>query len=135
MHILFVFNESNDHTIIDSNNQSKFGKDEGNKLPSPSNDKNGIKESNKKPARFFQYYPNGKDIVCINGNNRYTRPLYGTHTLYRLETSDRPIFASYNKAKSKNFRFYIVTEGKAYIDWTVLVIASLDIVVADVLIP
>jgi len=112
-HPFFVFNKSNDYTIIDSNNQSKFGKDEGNKLPSPSNDKNGIKESNKKPARFFQYYPNGKDIVCINGDNRYTRALYGTHTLYRLETSDRPIFASYNKAKSKNFRFYIVSDDKA----------------------
>jgi hypothetical protein len=65
-----------------------------------------------KPARAFQYFPDGKDVVCINGNNRYTRALYGTHTLFRLETSDRPIFASYNNEKSKNFRFYLKNKGK-----------------------
>jgi hypothetical protein len=65
-----------------------------------------------KPARAFQYFPEGKDVVCINGNNRYTRALYGTHTLFRLETSDRPIFASYNNEKSKNFRFYLKNKGK-----------------------
>lgn len=65
-----------------------------------------------KPARAFQYYPDGRDIVCINGDNRYTRALYGTHTQFRLETSDRPVFASYNKDKSKNFRFYLSNKGK-----------------------
>ena len=61
-----------------------------------------------KPARILQYYPEGKNIVCINGNNRYTRALYGTHTLFRLETSDRPVFATYDKQRSHNFRFFLV---------------------------
>lgn len=65
-----------------------------------------------KPARAFQYFPDGRDVVCINGDNRYTRALYGTHTQFRLETSDRPIFATYNKEKSKNFRFYIINKGR-----------------------
>ncbi|MBR1767185.1 MAG: hypothetical protein IJ742_00530, partial [Prevotella sp.] len=49
-----------------------------------------------KPARRMNYFPEGRDIVCVNGQNRYTRALYGGHTLFRLETSDRPIFATYN---------------------------------------
>ncbi|MCF0192630.1 MAG: DUF4450 domain-containing protein, partial [Prevotella sp.] len=36
----------------------------------------------------------------------YTRPLYGTHTAWRLETSDKPIFASYNKPHSYNISFF-----------------------------
>lgn len=52
------------------------------------------------------YYPDGEDFVCINGDNRFTRPLYGTNTAWRLETSDKPIFASYNKPKSYNISFF-----------------------------
>ena len=52
------------------------------------------------------YYPDGEDFVCINGKNRFTRPLYGTNTAWRLETSDMPIFASYNKPKSYNISFF-----------------------------
>ena len=51
--------------------------------------------------RQLQYYPEGDAFVCVNGNNRYTRALYGTNTDYRIETSDRPIFALY---KAKNYR-------------------------------
>lgn len=60
----------------------------------------------KTDARHQNYFPDGEDFVCINGNNRFTRPLYGTHTAWRLETSDKPIFASYNKPKSYNISFY-----------------------------
>ncbi len=52
------------------------------------------------------YFPEGEDFVCINGSNRFTRPLYGTNTAWRLETSDMPIFASYNKPKSYNISFF-----------------------------
>lgn len=55
--------------------------------------------------RHQNYYPDGEDFVCINGNNRFTRPLYGTNTAWRLETSDKPIFASYSKPKSFNISF------------------------------
>ena len=42
-------------------------------------------------ARTLQYHPDGEDFVSVNGKNRYTRALYGSHTAFRLETSDRPI--------------------------------------------
>ena len=55
--------------------------------------------------RTVQYLPSGEDFVCVNGKNRYTRALYGGHTAWRLETSDRPIFATYVKNDSRNIRF------------------------------
>ena len=39
------------------------------------------------------YRPSGQAFVCSNGQNRYTRALYGSHTEWRVETSDRPVFA------------------------------------------
>lgn len=64
-----------------------------------------------KAPRSMQYFPDGRDIVCVNGNNRYTRSLYGTHTLFRLETSDRPVFATYNNQSGKNIQFYLSYNG------------------------
>ena len=55
-----------------------------------------------KPPRTMTYHPDNGDIVCVNGDNRYTRALYGTETLYRLETSDRPLFATYDKRNNRN---------------------------------
>jgi len=59
-------------------------------------------------ARTLQYHPDGDDFVSVNGKNRYTRALYGSHTAFRLETSDRPIFAVYEKRNSKNIHFHLV---------------------------
>lgn len=56
-------------------------------------------------ARTLQYRPDGDDFVCVNGVNRFTRALYGSQTAFRLETSDRPVFAAYDKSNSKNIRF------------------------------
>lgn len=56
-------------------------------------------------ARTLQYHPDGEDFVRVNGENRYTRALYGSHTAFRLETSDRPVFAVYDKRDSKNISF------------------------------
>ncbi len=63
------------------------------------------------PIRTMSYFPDGRDIVCLNGENRYTRGLYGTHTRFRLETSDRPVFATYDKLDSYNFRFFLSVGG------------------------
>ncbi len=64
-------------------------------------------------VRTMHYFPDGRDIVCLNGDNRYTRALYGTNTRFRLETSDRPVFATYNKvAESYNIAFRAVFGGK-----------------------
>ena len=43
--------------------------------------------------RQQQYQPRHGIFVCENGTNRYTRALYGSYTDWRLETSDRPVFA------------------------------------------
>ena len=60
-----------------------------------------------KPPRAMNYFPDNGEIVCINGHNRYTRALYGSHTRMRLETSDRPVFATYDRDKSVNITFLI----------------------------
>ena len=62
--------------------------------------------------RIFQYTPEGDAFVCVNGNNRFTRALYGSNTLFRLETSDRPVFGIYNKNNNKNISFGISVNGK-----------------------
>lgn len=64
------------------------------------------------PVRTLQYHPDGRDIVCHNGNNRYTRALYGGYTDFRVETSDRPIFATYRSRNCRNIRFWITVDGK-----------------------
>ena len=58
--------------------------------------------------RKMSYKPDGHDIVCVNGTNRYTRALYGGHTEYRIETSDRPVFASYKKGDCRNISFRLI---------------------------
>lgn len=61
--------------------------------------------------RTLQYYPEGDDFVCINGKNRFTRALYGSWSPFRLETSDRPVFAAYDKRNSKHIRFLLQGKG------------------------
>ena len=58
-------------------------------------------------VRQFSYYPEGNAFVCVNGNNRYTRALYGSTAEWRVEASDRPIFATYKKNQTGNIRFRI----------------------------
>ena len=62
--------------------------------------------------RKANYLPEGRTFVCENGNNRYTRALYGSTDEYRIETSDRPIFAIYKKNSHRNIRFRIKYDGK-----------------------
>ena len=63
-------------------------------------------------VRTLHYQPDGRDIVCHDGERRYTRALYGSYTDFRLETSDRPIFATYRKRSHRNIRFSLTTGGK-----------------------
>lgn len=60
--------------------------------------------------RSMNYYPVDGDFVTVNGKNRYTRALYGTQTLFRLETSDAPIFAIYNKKNNCNISFTLIRQ-------------------------
>ena len=59
-------------------------------------------------GRKYQYRPEGREIICLNGENRYTRALYGTHGPFRLETSDRPVFATFKKGECRNLRLYAI---------------------------
>ena len=59
------------------------------------------------PCNGKNYWPERRAFVCDNGVNRYTRALYGTASAFRVETSDRPVFAVYQKAESKNISFRV----------------------------
>ena len=57
--------------------------------------------------RTAHYMPEGNAFVCVNCSSRYTRALYGSTAEWRLETSDRPVFATYKKNQTGNIRFRI----------------------------
>ena len=60
--------------------------------------------------RTAHYIPEGNAFFCVNGSSRYTRALYGSIAEWRLETSDRPVFATYKKNQTGNIRFRISYE-------------------------
>ena len=64
--------------------------------------------------RTANYQPDGRGFCCVNGNNRYTRALYGSVDEWRLETSDRPIFAIFKKNNHRNIRFVIKCNGLSF---------------------
>ncbi len=69
-------------------------------------------EEKRGAERTLRYTPDGNDFVCVNGTQRFTRALYGGYTEYRVETSDRPIFAVYKKRHHRNIRFLALYDGK-----------------------
>lgn len=58
-------------------------------------------------SRTLQYWPEGRSFVTENGSNRFTRALYGSPTDWRLETSDRPVFAVAKKNHHRNIRLVV----------------------------
>lgn len=64
--------------------------------------------------RTLQYKPEGKGFVRENGRNRFTRALYGSHQNWRLETSDRPLFATYDKGKGWNIQLRLKVGEQIY---------------------
>ncbi len=63
--------------------------------------------------RSLQYFPEGRGFASYNGKNRYTRALYGGHSDFRLETSDRPVFATFTKKEKRNIQFFLhLADGK-----------------------
>ncbi len=62
--------------------------------------------------RVMQYTPtSGGYIYRKNGNNLYTRALYGGNTGFRIETSDRPIFAAFHGKDNRNIHFIVTVNG------------------------
>ena len=58
-------------------------------------------------ASAQNYRPDGRAFVSVNGHHKYTRALYGGPTEWRLETSDRPVFAIYKKRDSRHVQFFV----------------------------
>ncbi len=58
--------------------------------------------------RTVQYWPEEDGIVCIDGQHRFTRALYGRCDAARLETSDVPEFGLYMPYMGGNVNFDIV---------------------------
>ena len=54
-----------------------------------------------------RYVPENRAFVCENGQNRFTRALYGGHSDYRLETSDKAIFAIAKKGHHRSLTFEV----------------------------
>ncbi|MDE6379288.1 MAG: DUF4450 domain-containing protein, partial [Muribaculaceae bacterium] len=46
-----------------------------------------------------------------NGDNLYTRALYGGNTAFRVETSDRPIFGAFHGKDNQNVHFMVKVDG------------------------
>ena len=69
-------------------------------LPSMNDDRRGT-------PRPQQYWPDTRGFVCQNGTNLFTRALYGGHSDYRIETSDRPIFAIVKKGHHRSLTFEV----------------------------
>lgn len=65
-------------------------------------------------SRPLQYLPEGRGFVRENGTNRFSRALYGSHANWRLETSDRPLFATYDKGKAWNIQLALQLDGHRY---------------------
>ena len=61
-----------------------------------------------------QYFPEGNAFICEKGTRRFNRSLYGSYADYRIETSDRPVFALYRKIDNKNIRFCISCGGSSF---------------------
>ncbi len=63
--------------------------------------------------RVMQYTPtSGGYIYRKNGDNLYTRALYGGNTAFRLETSDRPIFGAFHGKDNRNVHFLVKVDGR-----------------------
>ncbi|GAB3836124.1 DUF4450 domain-containing protein [Hymenobacter jeollabukensis] len=63
--------------------------------------------------RTLRYRPAGEDFVIRNGQRRFTRALYGTHTAFRVEAGDLPEFALYLPGMGGNLKFGLVAGGRS----------------------
>ena len=66
-----------------------------------------VSEKTVNKERELRYTPEGEDFVVINGNEKFNRALYGTHTGFRVETGDVPEFALYLPRMGGNLSFSI----------------------------
>ncbi len=55
----------------------------------------------------YNYRPNGRAFVCVNGDNKLTRTLYGPTADYVLQTSDRPYFVVLQNKEYRQLSFRV----------------------------
>ena len=75
--------------------------------------KNNWKTKDEFAPRKLRYHPADSDFVIENGNRRYNRALYGTHTAFRVEAGDLPEFALFMPGIGGNFKLGIVSGNKS----------------------
>lgn len=66
--------------------------------------------------RKLRYTPEGEDLVIVNGDRKFNRALYGTHTAFRVETSDMPEFGLFMSSSGMggNIQLGLIKEGKSF---------------------
>ena len=69
----------------------------------------GLYDRNLPVERRLTYTPDGTAFVCVNGTNMFSRAIYAGHDDWRLETSDRPVFATWRKGAQRSIRFFVNT--------------------------
>ena len=66
-----------------------------------------VEKSERTAKRELRYTPEGEGFAIVNGKKKFNRALYGTHTGFRVETSDVPEFALYLPRMGGNLSFEI----------------------------
>ncbi len=64
-----------------------------------------VEKADNTGKRSIRYKPEGDSFVIENGKNKFNRALYGTHSGFRVETSDVPEFALYLPRMGGNLSF------------------------------
>lgn len=62
--------------------------------------------------RTQRYQPDGRDFRIVNGELKFNRALYGTHTAFRIEAGDLPEFAFYMPGMGGNCQLALQTNQK-----------------------
>jgi hypothetical protein len=63
--------------------------------------------------RELRYKPDGNNFVIVNGNNKFNRALYGSHTAFRIETSDMPEFGFFMPHNGGNLQLAVLKNKKS----------------------
>jgi len=71
-----------------------------------------LNDAQRGAQRKLRYTPDGEDFVIVNGDKKFNRALYGSHTGFRVETGDVPEFALYLPRMGGNLSFGIVGDSK-----------------------
>ena len=63
--------------------------------------------------RELRYKPEGRDFVIVNGDRKFNKALYGTHTAFRVETSDVPELGFFMPNMGGNMKVGVIQNGKS----------------------